>query len=617
MLRHLTGDEVEGFHKDMKHANFRACLFAVSVLVPLLTAVGSAQPAAIPAAVLELEADTPLLRIVPPAGGPNNAHARLASKGPVTAGQSYRVVYEMRAVPGGSGTVGQAGAEVTIGGFPDSGKIGRDQIELQTVSVVGEEWERFTLTWVAKKDYSPGQLRIDFRPSYFREIIDIRNIGIFAGANAVPGTAERRGYSYPGQEAGAPWRAAADARIREYRMAPLRVTVVDGWGNPVGGARVEVEMQRHEYLFGTCVKASRITDAPIMVNDPDFDQDQYLADNALYRAKLKELFNFAVFENDMKWPNWAGRRSERGWSQKVTMDAVEWLNDNDFVVKSHTMLWGSWQNTPAYLKQKENDPEKLKKAIINHLEDQGAAFHGHIEYADVLNETMSHNNLIETVGWDQVGEWFKAARQAMPEVKLVINEFDILGNGGSARRQDSHYALVERLLDEGAPVDVLGFQSHFWSTRLTPPDRLLEIIDRFAGFGLPLTVSEFDMNILDEQLQAEYTRDFLKVWFSHPATESFIMWGFWGGAHWFGEPGAMFRRDWSPKPNLKAYTDLVFGDWWSDETLATDASGSASARVFKGDYAITVSAPGYHAATRRPKITSDGLEMLVVLYRVN
>jgi hypothetical protein len=61
--------------------------------------------------------------------------------------------------------------------------------------------------------------------------------------------------------------------------------------------------------------------------------------------------------------------------------------------------------------------------------------------------------------------------------------------------------------------------------------------------GVKLVINEFDMNILDKELQADYTRDFLKLWFSHPSMEAFIMCGFWGKAHWFGEPGAMFRDD--------------------------------------------------------------------------
>lgn len=591
----------------------RPGLFSLVTLVLYATSLRAGDAAAV--VVLRADASDSPLRLTPPAEGPNNANLRLASDAPVSARNHYRVSYEMRAVPAAGKQVGQAGAEITIGAIPADGKVERELIERQSVSVVGEEWETFAFNWVAKNDYAPGGLAILFRSSYFREIIELRGIKIVELGTDAPPESARSGFSYPGQEPDAAWRAEADARIREHRMAPVRIRVVDEWGNPIEGARVNTVMKRHEYLFGTCVVAERITDADFIPANPEgFDRQERLADNAIYRDKLRELFNFAVFENDMKWPRWAGKAAGRGLTQAVTMDAVDWLNNNGFAVKSHTMLWGSWQNSPDYLKQKENDPDALRKAIFDHLADQGAAFTGHIRYADVLNEALSHDTLIEAVGWDQVGQWFKAAKAAMPEVDLVINEFDILGNGGSRQRQDGHHALVERLLNEGAPIDVLGFQSHFWSTRLTPPDRLKEILDRFAGFGLPLMVSEFDMNILDEDLQADYTRDFLKLWFSHPATEAFLMWGFWGKAHWFGEPGAMFREDWSPKPNLKAYTGLVFDEWWTDETLFTDAAGTAASRVFKGGYEITVSAPGRHTASRRPTIGSQGLDILIVLH---
>jgi|GEM_PF-595263 len=563
------------------------------------------------------DASAPILRLVPPAEGKNETNARLSNHAPIQAGNHYRLQYAMRAVADQSKSSGQAGIEISIGALPPSGqKIERSMIELQSVSVVGSEWERFVYDWSPKRDYAPGELRIDLRPSYFRETIELKGVRMLDFKDTPPPSESGYGYRYEGQSPDADWRSEADARIREHRMTSLDIEVIDQYGQPLPEVEVKVEMLKHAYLFGTCVKAVRLMDAPFQSSSSDFDIDAYNRDTVIYREKLKELFNFVVFENDMKWPNWAGRAERLGQlsrTQATTLNAVNWLRDNHFQIKGHTMLWGSWQNIPEYLKDMADDPIALEQLIQNHLMDQGMAFAGKIEYMDVLNEAMSHNDMIETVGWDKISGWFKTAKKYLPQSKLVINEFDILGNGGSPSRQDDHAALIERLLSEGAPIDSLGFQSHFWSTRLTPPTRLYEIIDRFAGFDLPLMVSEFDMNILDEELQAEYSRDFLKTWFSHPATEAFIMWGFWGGAHWFGETGAMYRNDWSPKPNLKTYTDLVFGEWWTHESLKTGADGHAKLRAFKGDYEIIISAPGYHTAVRQISAT-DPTRLLVVLY---
>ena len=104
-------------------------------------------------------------------------------------------------------------------------------------------------------------------------------------------------------------------------------------------------------------------------------------------------------------------------------------------------------------------------------------------------------------------------------------------------------------------------------------------------------ISEFDTNFPNEQLQADYYRDFLTAWFAHPATEAFIMWGFWGGAHWMGDAGAMFRRDWSEKPNLAAYRDLVYKDWWTRASRQTNAEGLTTVRAFHGRHRVTVTPP--------------------------
>ena len=118
------------------------------------------------------------------------------------------------------------------------------------------------------------------------------------------------------------------------------------------------------------------------------------------------------------------------------------------------------------------------------------------------------------------------------------------------------------MLAAGAPIDGIGLQSHF-DSNLTPPSRVLELIDQFAAFGKDLQVTEFDVSVADEQVQADYTRDFLTVCFSHPAMKGFMIWGFWEGAHW-KPSAAMIRRDWSTKPNYDAWNDLIYRQWWTD-----------------------------------------------------
>ena len=90
-----------------------------------------------------------------------------------------------------------------------------------------------------------------------------------------------------------------------------------------------------------------------------------------------------------------------------------------------------------------------------------------------------------------------------------------------------------------------------------------------------------------------------------------MMWGFWEGRHWRPR-AAMFRKDWSRKPNADAFTGLVFNKWWTDETAITDADGAINLRGFKGDYAIDVSLGDITQSTTA-SLTRDGLTMTITL----
>ncbi len=104
-------------------------------------------------------------------------------------------------------------------------------------------------------------------------------------------------------------------------------------------------------------------------------------------------------------------------------------------------------------------------------------------------------------------------------------------------------------------------------------------------------MTEFDINIADEDAQAQYTRDFMTAVFSHPSVTGFLMWGFWEGRHWLPS-GAMFRRNWSIKPNGEAYKELVFREWWTDVEGVTGEDGIYRTRGFLGEYDVEATLGG-------------------------
>ena len=108
-----------------------------------------------------------------------------------------------------------------------------------------------------------------------------------------------------------------------------------------------------------------------------------------------------------------------------------------------------------------------------------------------------------------------------------------------------------------------------------------------AKLGLDIYPDQFEAIIPDEQLHADYTRDFYILSFSHPAVVGVTHWGFWEGEIWMAD-ASWYRKDWSEKPFAKVYTDLVFNKWWTQIEGRTDRHGSIKTRGFLGKYEIIV-----------------------------
>lgn len=425
----------------------------------------------------------------------------------VAVGDVISIELELEATDGGTdGDTGQAGLVLSVMPSQMRSTYNPD-VDIRQIVLVGSEQERYRFAYVSQRAFAAGESGLLIAISYFQRPVLIRSIAITNhGSEADPDELTAGLISYAGQEEDAEWRRIAHERIRQHRMADLKVIVTDREGNPLPGATVQVEQLEHGYAFGTAGIATRMIDADRTFNPERFpDQEaarkQYLIDNVKYRKALLENFNTVVYENDLKWPQWSRTEGMGFRDQLWTLDSMDWLKDNGITIKGHTMVWGSWRFTPSWLRDLEDTPERVQEAVLTHIRDIGGATRDYAKWWDVVNEPMSHRNVIELLGMDAVAEWFKEARAVMPNTRLVINEFDIVGNGGSVPRREGFVAFCQDLIARGAPIDVIGFQGHFWSDRLTAPEDIWRIIDIVhAQLQRPLMISEFDMNLPNEAL---------------------------------------------------------------------------------------------------------------------
>lgn len=446
----------------------------------------------------------------------------------------------------------------------------------QWTTSAGAAWKKVEVPFSMLEDYNAGEWNVSFWVTFDPQEIEIGGLTMLNyGQNFPIRDLPLTAWPYEGHEADAPWRAAAAGRIEKIRKADIAVVVKDNAGKPVENARVHLRMKRHAFGFGTAVAGRALM-------EPSANREKY-------REELLRNFNKAVIENDLKWPFW------ETWGKTYAIPSLDWLRQNGITdIRGHNLIWPGAGNLPPDVVQMLKPPvdqDALRARIYNHIAEIMAATKGRLTEWDVLNEPYTNKDVQAVLGEPEMAEWFKKAREADPAPKLFINDYNIVAAGGyDLPHQNGLYRIIQLILDHGGPIDGIGVQSHF-NSNLTPPARVLEVLDRFAQFGKEIEVTEFDINIGDEQLQADYTRDFLTVTFSHPAVKSFLMWGFWAGAHWL-PGGAMFRQDWTPKPNLDAWRDLVYRQWWTDVEGVTDGGGVYRARGFLGDYEVDVTAGG-------------------------
>jgi len=440
---------------------------------------------------------------------------------------------------------------------------------------VGHDWSKIYVRFKAERSYAAGEAQLIFRLGYAPQTLQIGGVTVENfGKQLVLADLPTTKITYPGMAADAPWRKAAADRIEQLRKRELAIVVQDKAGRPVAGAEVVVHQTRQAFGFGSAVVAQTLLGKG----------------NERYKELTAELFNTAVFENNLKWQPLDGDWGS-GWTVDVASKGADWLSAHGIQTRGHVLVWPSWRNLPRSLKRLEKEPVKLRAAVNAHVTELATAMRGKLVHWDVLNEPFDNHDLMDLFGDDVMVEWFKAARAADPNAKLFINDYAILsGGGGDTPHRDHYEKTIKFLIDHGVPFDGIGMQGHFGAA-LTGPEDLLQLLDRYAKLGKQIWITEYDVELEDEALAGQFTRDFYTTLFSHPAVGGILMWGFWDGAHW-RRNAPLYRKDWSLKPAGEAYRDLVLKAWRTDEVAKTDAAGTYKTRAFLGKYALKVSSGG-------------------------
>ncbi|WP_123534393.1 endo-1,4-beta-xylanase [Halosimplex salinum] len=493
--------------------------------------------------------------------------------------------------------------------------VSKDQDNLDTNMVrstpevqPSAEWTRYYVPIQFDYDANAGTWRLELFLGYGPQTVDIGGIALIDFGQGVSVDELPSG---PASEIGGDggtddgdWEAAADERIADHRTSELTVDVTDADGNAVDAADVEVAMREHEFGFGTAVSANHLL-AETEPGDP-------------YRENVKDLFNLAVLGNHHKWRFWEENRD-------LSDGATEWLLDQGLDVRGHVCLWASvsaWAVPPDVVSamgvewedngvtDPELDPEYVRERTLEHVSDIIEYYGDDIVEWEVVNEVIHEPGLVKAVNGvagtedstledpDPVEapilrEWFSEARGAAPEgMPLGINDYNTL-TGPYVSTRDQYERQIRYLDDSDSGLDFVGLQCHFDQGSSLTPEQVLEGLDRYAENDVSLRITEFDMSDdgWPEEDKATFFRQFLKATFSHPAVEQFLVWGIYSPIHW-RDDAAFFAEGWEEKPALDEYRDLVFDEWWTEESGTTDADGRFTTTGFKGEYEVTAVVDG-------------------------
>jgi GH35 family endo-1,4-beta-xylanase len=391
--------------------------------------------------------------------------------------------------------------------------------------------------------------------------------------------------------------ATAAARIQQHRKGDAVVCVRDHRGRPAAGLRVFVQQQGHEFRFGGMIPSLAVP--PDIAPPPGSD----------YWPRFAEIFNDAQV-----YYSWepGDPRAQEAFHAKLDK-LLDWCEKNRLSVFAAPLIYaqivGGWTG---------ETPQRVERLVRECIHRELGRYRGRIQTWEIINETVP--GMLER---NSLGEWIAArtpreamrlclewAREADPRARLLVNDFDLAGW--------FYDPLLKAMIEEKAPLDVIGIQSHMWRGDW-PLEQVWGTAERFARYGKPVFFTELTINSGEqkprpedveprdwatrttpegEARQADYAEKVYRLLFSHPAVEGITWWDFSDLGAW-GAPNGLLRKDMSPKPAFERLLKLIKREWWTRAEGVTDENGVFKLRGFYGEYTATAVPKSGELVSRR------------------
>lgn len=371
-----------------------------------------------------------------------------------------------------------------------------------------------------------------------------------------------------------------DARIRKHRTGPLTVRVVDKAGKPLANQKVAVKHVRHLFKFGSD-QLNRVN--PPRAGESDVDKR--------HREAYLRLFNYSTVQ--FYWGSYEPQRGQ--YQHEAVLRKIRWLKEQNITPRGHTIFWNIV--APGWL-PKSADPSEMRALFDTRMRQLSQTVIPALSDVDVWNELVQ---------WDRVqspvtdfvnregkiktaAHYLKEFKRLNPGVGAVVNDFD---------STPAAYDLLKQLLEAGAPIDIIGQQTHgglgggpkaFWNLaeRLSLLKRPVLFSELSVLSGQKKPDGSWPSTPEGEARQADEAETFYKLAYSHPNAMGVVIWNFSDLGSWRAAPRGFLRKDGTPKPAFDRVDNLINKAWRTGGTFTTDARGTLVVPgAFEGAYEVT------------------------------
>lgn len=279
---------------------------------------------------------------------------------------------------------------------------------------------------------------------------------------------------------------------------------------------------------------------------------KYLANIRQTRESINyDLYwNGVTAENACKWGSVEATRGQYNWQQADS--AYNYAKERNMLFRYHAGVWAS--QYPQWLVTLTT--EEARAEVVRHLKVIAARF-PLADQIDLLNEQLfkhqrDNQKFRELLGGAGTKEddyawqiWlFEQARKIFPNTKLVLNDYGLEGDFKAIRAQ---LELFKVLRDRGL-VDGFGTQAHAFNVDRPAADTIKASLDLMATAGLPIYVTELDMNggirgrQANDTLQLISYKKAFPVFWEHPAVAGITLWGYITGSTWMSGTGTVSKE---------------------------------------------------------------------------